>query len=170
MMIRAEAPSPDTLRALSAVALLRRYSSESPPTPCWGGADGNIAASTANVSRVRLTFGRDIHVYRIHRPLPVSAVVADDALFQLLIKNWHEERGATSSITQIIACTSYQRIIGMGERALPLIFDRLQAEGDDPDHWGWALHVITGVNPVSPEAAGDTVQIAQAWLDWWRAR
>lgn len=70
----------------------------------------------------------------------------------------------------MMLCSAYQRIIGMGDRAVPLILAELEREAGDPDHWGWALHAITGDDPIPEEAAGDTVQIARAWLDWGRAR
>jgi hypothetical protein len=93
-------------------------------------------------------------------------ILSHEALFETLRLKWYEERGATSSITQMMLCPSYQRIIGMGERAAPLILRALESEGGNPDHWGWALHAITGEDPVPFSAAGDTVRIAQAWLEW----
>jgi hypothetical protein len=92
--------------------------------------------------------------------------ITDDALFEFLRLRWQVERRATSSITQMMLMPAYQRIIGMGERAVPLILAQLKKKGDDPDHWGWALHSITGADPVPAEAAGDTVRIAEAWLAW----
>lgn len=87
-------------------------------------------------------------------------------LFARLVVQWHKERGATSSLSAMILCSAYLQIIGMGEAALPLILAQMKEEGDDPDHWSAALEAITGVNPVPEEAYGDTVQIAEAWLDW----
>jgi hypothetical protein len=63
-------------------------------------------------------------------------------------------------------CHSYQRIIGMGEKALPLILRQLRNEGNDPDHWFWALEAIAQVDPVPPEAYGDMEEMAQCWLRW----
>jgi hypothetical protein len=67
-------------------------------------------------------------------------------------------------------CPSYQRIIGMGGRVVPLILREMENEGDDPDHWFWALEMITGADPVPVEAYGDTVQMAQAWHSWAEGR
>ena len=58
---------------------------------------------------------------------------------------------------------AYQQIIGLGERALPLIFQELRRE---PDHWFWALAAITGKNPVPEEDAGDLEAMANDWLSW----
>ena len=86
--------------------------------------------------------------------------------FQHLADEWRRERGAMSSITEMAMLPSYQKIIGMGDAAIPLILTELKSEGDDPDQWFWALGAITGANPVSPEDQGDFVKMAQAWLKW----
>jgi hypothetical protein len=57
----------------------------------------------------------------------------------------------------------YQKIIGMGMAAVPLILEELQRE---PDQWFWALEVITDENPVPPEAAGRVRLMADAWIEW----
>jgi hypothetical protein len=97
---------------------------------------------------------------------PTCAVIPDAALFQQLVSQWHRERGATSSITQMAMCPSYQQIVGMGDKAIPLILRQIENEGDDPDHWFWALQAITRANPVSEDSRGDMREMARAWLDW----
>lgn len=97
---------------------------------------------------------------------PTCAIISDAALFQLLASQWHKERGATSSITQMATCPSYQRIIGMGGKVIPLILRELENEGDDPDHWFWALQALTRKDPVPEDARGDMREMARAWLDW----
>jgi hypothetical protein len=57
----------------------------------------------------------------------------------------------------------YQRIIGMGMPAVPLILDELRRQ---PDQWFWALEAITEENPVPPEAAGIVAEMARAWIEW----
>ena len=101
---------------------------------------------------------------------PTQWVMSADALFQQFAQQWRAERGATSSLTEIFLSPGYQRIIAMGENAIPLILRQIEREGDNPDHWGWALHIITGEDPVPPEAIGDVVQIARAWLAWAKGR
>ena len=90
----------------------------------------------------------------------------EDAVFALLVRQWHEERGISSSFSDMVLCPSYQRIIGMGEKAIPLILAQLRRESDDPDHWYAALEAITGEDPVPTDVYGDTVKIAEAWLLW----
>jgi hypothetical protein len=58
---------------------------------------------------------------------------------------------------------AYQRIIGMGERALPHILGDLQVRGGQ---WFWALRAITGEIPYSPKDAGRIPVMKEAWLDW----
>ena len=57
----------------------------------------------------------------------------------------------------------YQRIIGMGIAAMPLILEEMQRE---PNQWFWALEAITEENPVPPDAAGRVRQMTDAWIDW----
>ena len=90
----------------------------------------------------------------------------DDALFMELREQWRVERGITSSLSDMIVCPSYLKIIGMGGKALPLILKQLKSEGDDPDHWFTALQAITHKDPVPEDAHGDTVKMAKAWLLW----
>ena len=101
----------------------------------------------------------------------VTIASAEDwGCFLLLTEKWHKERGITSSVTKMVICPSYQRIIGMGDKVVPLILRRMQDEGIDPDHWFWALEMITGADPVPTEAYGDTVKMAQAWFSWAEGR
>ncbi len=102
-----------------------------------------------------------------------SRVISDEdvEMFLRLRDQWHVERiGALSSMAEIIACPSYLRIIGMGWRAVPLIIEQLEREGDKPDHWCAALEAVTGEDPVPEDDRGDCVRIAQAWIDWSRNR
>jgi hypothetical protein len=86
--------------------------------------------------------------------------------FQSLVKKWRNERGAMSSITEMALTPAYQEIIGMGEKAIPLILAELKSEANEPDQWFWALKAITGENPVREDDQGDFPKMAQAWLKW----
>lgn len=88
--------------------------------------------------------------------------------FRRLISQWHNERGATSSISKMAMCPSYQRLIANGQRFLPLILRQMESEGDEPDQWFWALHAITGADPITEDMRGDIVQMSRAWLNWAR--
>jgi hypothetical protein len=73
------------------------------------------------------------------------------ARFQRLAAEWKERSRYFSNTAQMAMLPSYQRIIGMGWDAVPLILEELQRE---PDQWFWALEAITEENPVPREAAG----------------
>jgi hypothetical protein len=101
----------------------------------------------------------------------LSADVAEfiEAEFKRLVQRWHQERGATSSITAMAICPAYQEIIALGPPAIPLILRQLESEGDEPQMWFWALKVLTrGFDPVPDSARGDFRAMARAWLNWER--
>lgn len=87
--------------------------------------------------------------------------------FAALAEQWRAKTAHLSSITDIAMHPAYQRIIGMGPDAVPLILRELSKE---PDHWFWALVAITGENPVRPEDAGDLDKMAKAWIQLGRDR
>ena len=58
---------------------------------------------------------------------------------------------------------AYRRIVAMGGPAIPLILDQLRRQ---PSHIFWALHEITGANPVKPESAGKVGEMVEDWLKW----
>ncbi len=58
---------------------------------------------------------------------------------------------------------AYQRIIGMGPNAIPLI---LREWTEKPEPWHWALRSITGADPVSPADRGRIGAMREAWLRW----
>ncbi len=87
--------------------------------------------------------------------------------FRQLAAQWKEKSRHLSNTAQMAMLKPYQQIIGMGERAVPLILEELARE---PDHWFWALEAITQEDPVPPEAAGKVRQKAQAWIAWGQQR
>ena len=86
-----------------------------------------------------------------------------DAEFSALVETWRKEKVFNSSTTELAMHPAYQKIIGMGPDALPLIFRELERQ---PDHWFWALKAITGADPVKPEDRGRIAKMAAAWLNW----
>jgi hypothetical protein len=102
----------------------------------------------------------------IEAPRPALAQPAElEQLFARLAKEWRDETAIYSSVTQKAMHPAYQRIIGMGPAALPLIFRELERR---PGHWFWALRAITGENPVRREDAGDLDKMTEAWLAYAR--
>lgn len=94
--------------------------------------------------------------------IPV-ALEAPEREFVQFADQWHRETGMLSSISKKAMHPTYQRIIGMGDKAVAPILRQLQ---EQPDHWFWALNAITGENPVPQESAGDLRQMADAWILW----
>jgi len=76
---------------------------------------------------------------------------------------WREERGYTSSVSDMVLSDSYQKVVALGRRVVPYILADLMR---GPDHWFPALTAITGVNPIPPEAAGNMRAMASAWINW----
>jgi hypothetical protein len=87
--------------------------------------------------------------------------------FGQLVSRWKADTTFLSSDTDIVLHPAYQRIMGMGERVLPLIFQNLRDEGGN---WFWALRHITGENPVSSGDIGKSKRMKEAWLTWGRER
>jgi hypothetical protein len=88
--------------------------------------------------------------------------------FEELATKWREETAVTSSVAEMAMHPDYQLIIGLGPAAIPLLLGELQRQ---PDHWFWALYLVTGgENPVPSEDAGRIDRMAQAWLEWGRSR
>lgn len=85
--------------------------------------------------------------------------------FQALAEAWRRDVQFLSSVTEMVLHPAYQRIIGMGAEAVPLLLHELERK---PDHWFWALHAITGADPVKSEDRGKLRKMAEAWLRWGR--
>ena len=89
-----------------------------------------------------------------------------NAEFSALVQQWRNDTRKLSLVQQKAMHPAYQRIIGMGEKALPLIFRELERRGE---HWLWALTAITGRDDIA-KPDHNFKQAVQAWLEWGRAR
>jgi hypothetical protein len=97
-----------------------------------------------------------------------SSPVADAAnQFSQLALEWKSQSQYMSNTVQMAMLKPYQRIIGMGPLAVPLILRELDCE---PNQWFWALEAITGEDPVPASAAGKVREMAKAWIEWGQAR
>jgi len=83
--------------------------------------------------------------------------------FERLSAEWKSDTRFTSSTREIATHRAYQRVIGMGVEAVPLILEDLRKE---PHWWFWALRAITGEDPTPPSAKGKLRDMAEAWIDW----
>ncbi|MGB3310361.1 MAG: hypothetical protein WBA86_11510 [Nodosilinea sp.] len=110
-------------------------------------------------------------VYSQAKTFPRSRASDDDKKleirkkFQSLKETWEEETKRMSFASDMILHPAYQKIIAMGQDAVPLMLEDLQT---NLSHWFWALYVITGANPVKPEDEGRIAKMAEAWLEWGR--
>jgi hypothetical protein len=96
-----------------------------------------------------------------------KAIPALEAKFRQLADAWRRETMADSSITRAAMNPNYQRIIGMGPAALPIILKELRDRGG---HWYWALRMISGEDPVPEHSRGKVREMRQHWLDWGHRR
>lgn len=83
--------------------------------------------------------------------------------FATLAQQWREETIFLSSMTAKLAHPAYQRIIGLGGAAVPLLLRELELRSG---YWFRALTTLTGQNPTQPH--DDFEQAREAWLDWGR--
>jgi hypothetical protein len=86
-------------------------------------------------------------------------------LFTSLAETWRTETIFASAAQAIVLHPAYQRIIGLGYPAVPLILRELR---ERPSHWFPALTAITGEDPADSNI--DFNGRVQAWLAWGRAR
>ncbi len=99
-----------------------------------------------------------------HYWLPVTRRPQGDAeKFLALAEAWRRDVQFVSSVTEMVLHPAYQRIIGMGAVVVPHLLRELERR---PDHWFWALHAITGADPVKPEDRGKLKKMAEAWIKW----
>jgi hypothetical protein len=84
--------------------------------------------------------------------------------FRSLANEWQEATRFSSNLNEIAMHPAYQRIIGLGMEAVPLILRDLQ---QSPNHWFWALNAITGYDPAANEQSIEGA--AAKWIEWGRA-
>lgn len=82
--------------------------------------------------------------------------------FELAANEWRADTATDGNAVAIVMHPAYQRIIGLGPQAVPLIIDALR---DEVDHWFWALGAIVGFD--AAEGAQSLVEAAQRWIDWY---
>lgn len=123
-----------------------------------------VPADPQSPDRSLLTGSSQLLIARLHYYMPISRQRQSVAeRFRELVQAWRADIGPLSSATQMAMHPAYQRIIGLGLDAVPLILRELRRE---PDHWFWALKAITGVDPVESSQRGRVREMARAWLRW----
>lgn len=93
----------------------------------------------------------------IHHQLEVAAQ------FEEHYKQWKAETVFESNGREILENTHYQKIMNMGESAVPLILEKyVQAN----DHWSYALRNITGISLNEATHKGNLEAIRTDWIAW----
>ena len=97
-----------------------------------------------------------------------------EAAFNKLAEQWIKDTAFHSNDYFIVKHPAYQRIVELGEAALPLIFRELE-KGGTAVHWPHVLSAVTGADPTPPPkqltagfVALDIKAIHKAWLQWGR--
>ncbi len=86
--------------------------------------------------------------------------------FKRLVSEWKQQRNEYSSDPREWAmCPAYQKIIAMGPEAIPLVLNELRRR---PDHWFWALDMLTDANPIQADHCGNFTEMVSDWLQWGR--
>jgi hypothetical protein len=88
-------------------------------------------------------------------------------IFRKSFKQWKAGDKPSSYMIDQMVHPAYQRIIGLGPAALPLILQALQKE---PDPWFWALEAITGEKIAIKSESYRYSKTVEAWLQWGRER
>ena len=91
-----------------------------------------------------------------------------EATFTELAEQWLKDTAFHSSSAPIVRHPAYQRIVELGEAALPLVFRELEQGPPMRVHWMHALRDITGVIPVPKELWGKVDIMTNIWLQWGR--
>ena len=124
--------------------------------PLFGPVTTWASAESSYLDQPRLIMLRG--AVRESRPTTPAAI---RERFNQLAGRWSEETELSSVHSKAILHRAYQQIIALGPVAVPLILERLR---DQPDHWFWALTILTDENPAS--AASSFTEARDAWLDW----
>lgn len=110
--------------------------------------------------------------YAGHEPVKPGTVTFQRAVeeeliqkrFDKLADEWKRDTLLMSKVSAMVIHPAYQKIIGMGPVAIPCILRDLRDNG--PEHWFWALHMISDENPVPGDKVGDVSAMTEAWLQW----
>ena len=62
--------------------------------------------------------------------------------FARLTHLWRSDCLPTADIWEVWEHPAYQKIVDLGPNVIPLIRQRIHGEGDDPDHWDYALELL----------------------------
>ncbi len=120
----------------------------------------------AELERLRLLLHQEPHVRGLGYGQYADEVEVDPTereRFEELADQWEEETFLLSRSDRAIAHPVHREIINLGQPVVPLILERMRAQGG---HWFEALQQITGEDPVSPADYGNIAAMQNSWLQW----
>ncbi|MFC7503101.1 hypothetical protein ACOACQ_19230 [Nocardioides sp. CPCC 206347] len=83
-------------------------------------------------------------------------------LFKVHADEWRDETQFVSNLSKIVAHPAYQKIIGLGPQAVPLIIAELRVQ---PELWFWALTSIVGEDQA--QGVQTVSEAASSWVAWY---
>jgi hypothetical protein len=84
--------------------------------------------------------------------------------FEELAQTWYSKTKYLSVLKEKINNSYYRQIIGMGDKIIPILLEKLQR---NPQHWFTALADIARKrNPIKDEDKGNVQRMVEAWLNW----
>lgn len=97
----------------------------------------------------------------VRRAPEASYAHALQSTFSELRDEWLRFSLLEPSLQRKVMHPAYQRIIGLGPSAVPLILRELHRE---PNHWFWALRALTGID--AAQGTEGVREAADRWLRW----
>jgi len=110
---------------------------------------------------VATAFGVAAHEFATSFPLTRLSRLEEE--FEKLSSTWKRETGMLSSSAQRMQHPSLQRILQMGQMAIPFIIRDL---AEKPAWWFSVLRELTEVDPVPGDKKGLLRESADAWIAW----
>lgn len=89
--------------------------------------------------------------------------------FERLVNQIHKDTRFSSNMQTTFLHPDYQKIIGMGKVALPLIFENMKYNNPHV-FWYHALRQITNEDPVDKKLWGNVRAMDDCWLKWWQEK
>jgi hypothetical protein len=96
---------------------------------------------------------------------PPTATV--EQRFRRLATAWHDVAPSHPRHPARYDHPVYQEVVSLGPAVIPYL---LGAMCEHPRDWFWALHRITGADPIAPTERGDPGAMRDGWLRWGRER
>ena len=143
-----------------------------------------IESTVREIQRRGITrIERDKHVLMRHRADKIAEIILNwhaehqrnlkevdpgvEAEFYKLRDEWLSDTAHLSDPIKKVVHLSYLKIIGMGEKVLPLILREVQRRSG---HWFVALEAISHEYPIKPDDETSLEGVANTWLEWGKER